>query len=865
MMINVMDLPEETHSERGREIWRLVSETPGLLSEFFDDYAEPAYILSFEDGNLLALNRAFERETGWTREQWLGKPYLEVLHPDDRAQALALTARLLDGEVLPPFELRVLTPDGGWLTGEFSVMPIRRDGRIVAELGLVHNITPSKRQAEELRRRDATLHAISRSAAQLLGARHWQEVIDSLLEDLGEAAEVDRVYLFEKHADALGAQRVSQTHEWAREGVRAQIDNPKLQAISLESSESAHWQDVLGRGESLFGPISEFPPEERASLEDQGIRSIALVPLFAQSEWLGFLGFDSCFSVRLWSVAELDALRTTADLIAAAIQRERREEEEHLQRSLAEALLESAGVLNSTLSFEEILDRILEAISRVVPHDAANVMLLEGEGLRLARARGYQPDGNRMAPASFFERVENVPNFERMLATGLPVVVPDTAQAGAWVDVPEANWVRSYAGVPIRDGEHVIGFLNLDSQKPYALTERWVGSLQGFAGLMSIAVRNARLYEQAEQRAEQLESLHRIDRAINGSLDLGLTLQVFLQELGARVGARAGAVWRFDEQAGTLELAGNLGLKNQARGLRQMSTGERAIAQVLRSKRSVFVAEMDAGMRASVERDFGSELGAYAAVPLVTKGSLEGVLEVLWHDASDCGQETLGFLEGIAQQGAIALSNYALFEGLNRANVELSAAYDATIEALSRALDLRDRDTEGHTQRVAELTLRLARRLGLRGEGLRDLRWGALLHDIGKLAVPDAILLKPGPLTEEEWQVMRRHPALAARLLAPIDYLRAAAEVPLNHHERWDGSGYPRGLEGEEIPLSARLFAVVDVYDALRSRRPYREAWPEGAVRQYLREQSGKLFDPRVVDSFLQMIVEEEGEPVAGV
>jgi PAS domain S-box-containing protein len=860
-----MNLPEGIDSQQDREIWQLVSETPGLLSEFFDVYAEPAYILSLEDRRLLALNRAFERETGWTRDQWLGRSYLEVLHPDDRAQALALTARTLAGEDVPPFELRVLTPDGDWLTGQFSVMPVRRDGRIVAELGLVHNITPSKRQAEELRRRDATLHAISRSAAQLLGARHWQEGIDPLLADLGQSAEVDRVYIFEKYVDAAGVQLISQTHEWAREGVSAQIDNPKLQGILVESPEFARWWDVLGHGESVYGPVSEFPPAEQSILTEQGIRSVAIVPLLADSEWLGLLGFDSCYSLRLWSAAELDVLRTTADLIAAAMQRERREEEERLQRSLAEALLESAAVLNSTLSFEEILDRILEAIGRVVPHDAANVMLVEGEGLRLARARGYQPDRNRMAPASFFERIENVPNFERMFATGLPVVVPDTAKTGAWVEVAEAAWVHSYAGIPIRDGERVIGFLNLDSQEPYALTERWVGALQGFAGLMSMAVRNARLYEQAERRAEQLESLHRIDRAINASFDLGLTLQVFLQELGARVGARAAAVWRFDEQAGTLELAGNLGLKNQAGDLRQMGTSERAIAQVTRTKRGVFVADLDATMRASVERDFGEELRAYAAVPLVTKGSLEGVLEVLWHDASDCGQETLGFLEGIAQQGAIALSNYALFEELSRANVELSAAYDATIEALSQALDLRDRDTEGHTQRVAEIAVRLARRLGLRGEALHNLRWGALLHDIGKLAVPDAILLKPGPLTEEEWQVMHQHPALAGRLLAPIDYLRAAAEVPLNHHERWDGSGYPRGLKREEIPLSARLFAVVDVYDALRSDRPYREAWPEGAVRQYLREQSGKLFDPRVVESFLQMIAGEEGEPAAGL
>jgi len=179
-------------------------------------------------------------------------------------------------------------------------------------------------------------------------------------------------------------------------------------------------------------------------------------------------------------------------------------------------------------------------------------------------------------------------------------------------------------------------------------------------------------------------------------------------------------------------------------------------------------------------------------------------------------------------------------------------AYDETIEGWSRAMDLRDEETEGHSRRVTELTLRLANIMMIKPEELLQIRRGALIHDIGKIGIPDSILRKPGPLTDEEWVIMRRHPQLAHDMLAPIIYLRLAIDIPWCHHEKWDGTGYPRGLKGDEIPLAARIFAVVDVWDALCSDRPYRKAWPVDKVRSYIQEQAGKYFDPRIVESFLK-------------
>lgn len=193
-------------------------------------------------------------------------------------------------------------------------------------------------------------------------------------------------------------------------------------------------------------------------------------------------------------------------------------------------------------------------------------------------------------------------------------------------------------------------------------------------------------------------------------------------------------------------------------------------------------------------------------------------------------------------------------QNLEAVHQELLLAYDKTIEGWSRAMDLRDKETEGHSKRVTQMTLKLAEMLGIKGIELSYIQHGALLHDIGKLGIPDAILFKPSKLDEEEWALMRRHPQMAYDMLYPIEYLRPALEIPFCHHEKWDGSGYPRGLKGEEIPLAARIFAVVDVWDALTSDRPYRPAWSREETLAYIQEQSGKHFDPRVAEAFPRIL-----------
>jgi len=212
--------------------------------------------------------------------------------------------------------------------------------------------------------------------------------------------------------------------------------------------------------------------------------------------------------------------------------------------------------------------------------------------------------------------------------------------------------------------------------------------------------------------------------------------------------------------------------------------------------------------------------------------------------------------DAIATQTGLALDYNSIYIDLQQAYLDLELSYEATIEGWSAAMDYRDQETEGHSKRVTSLTVSLASRLGISEEEITRMSRGALLHDVGKIGIPDSILKKPGPLDDAEWLLMKQHPAIAFDMLSPIPYLKDSLDIPLYHHEKWDGSGYPKGLKGEAIPLAARLFSVIDVFDALTSDRPYRKAWNIDETIDYIRKQAGIQFDPELVTAFISMIEE---------
>ena len=359
-----------------------------------------------------------------------------------------------------------------------------------------------------------------------------------------------------------------------------------------------------------------------------------------------------------------------------------------------------------------------------------------------------------------------------------------------------------------------------------------------------------------KQYIKRLETLKEIVRTINSGLEPRLTLNALLEQIVSHVNIDAADIL-LNTHYQMLEFAIGYGFRSRRIEQIQIPYGEGLPGQAAREKRIKGFANLDQSDQDLPHRDLlhGETFSAYFAFPLIAQNQVIGVLEIYNRAPLQPNKEWFDYLEMLTGQTAIAIYNAELLNSLQRAYMELEVAYGATLEGWVRALDMRDGETEEHTQRVTELTLRLAAALGVGEDDLVHITRGALLHDIGKMAIPDDILHKPEPLSEEEWQTMRKHPVYAYDLLSPISYLQPALDIPYYHHEHWDGNGYPRGLKGKEIPLAARIFAVVDVYDALRSKRPYREPWDEGKVLRYIHAQSGKQFDPEVVEAFLNLVM----------
>ena len=387
----------------------------------------------------------------------------------------------------------------------------------------------------------------------------------------------------------------------------------------------------------------------------------------------------------------------------------------------------------------------------------------------------------------------------------------------------------------------------------YTVTELDAGDLLSGALLIGRDISERMAAEQQIRRQlTRLEALHATDLAMTGSRDPRRTVGVALHHLMTQLQVEAADVLLLDPTRMTLTYLAGIGLPEEAIVRTEFPAHEGLAGSAVLERRTVVIANLAQRQQIfdRARRFVQSGFASYHAMPLIAGGEVKGVLEVLQRTPTAPSAEWRAFLEDLGDRLAVALDNAGLFTALQRANTELTVAYEATLEGWARTLELRDGETEGHSRRVAGMTVALARALGVDEEALVQLRRGALLHDIGKIAIPDQILLKPGPLTEAEWAIMRQHPVYAYEVLAPIPFLRPALAIPRHHHERWDGSGYPDGLREQVIPFAARIFAVVDVWDALISDRPYRPAWSTERADAYVAEHAATDFDPRVVDAF---------------
>ncbi len=420
--------------------------------------------------------------------------------------------------------------------------------------------------------------------------------------------------------------------------------------------------------------------------------------------------------------------------------------------------------------------------------------------------------------------------------------------------------------------DSLVGILMLGpklSDEPYSYDDEL--NLTTLANQTAVAIEKARLYTVAQQelservRAEKqlqlqlqrMNAIREIDISIANTFTLDATLQVLLEQVIIQLQIDAAAVLLLNPNEKILKYRASTGFRTAALEHTKLKIGEGLAGRAAEKQAVVSVSnilEMETSLGASPLLQ-SEEFIAYYGIPIIAKGDVKGVLEIFHRSELDPDEEWLGFMETLATEAAIVVDNVSLFQDLQRSNLELEMAYETTLEGWARALELRDNQTIGHSRRVTDMTILLAQSLGVEDEEeLTHIRRGALLHDIGKMGVPDELLLKPGPLTPEESKIMAQHPVYAYEMLSIIPYLIPALDIPYYHHERWDGTGYPLQLKGEQIPLGARIFAVVDVWDALISDRPYRPAWSIEDATIHIRKQSNTHFDPQVVEAFLHLV-----------
>jgi len=517
-----------------------------------------------------------------------------------------------------------------------------------------------------------------------------------------------------------------------------------------------------------------------------------------------------------------------------------------------ETLYEISTHLSLSSSQDEIFPLILMAVKRVLQFDVSTVILLDDDDqCEIVFNGGMLTTGTGIISCS------NIHFCSRVVHMGKSYVTKNLSEELDGIsEINQFNQLGPAIFVPIQSTTKILGSVGIARYRSKQ-TEEFLPSDTSFLIAVGEMIGNAicrtQLFDDVYNHLQRNAALNSVSIAINARLDLTIILDILLNQLAAITNVDAVSVLLYDANARQLKFSSGHGFYGNEIEMVHIPLGNGFPGKVALERQAFSNPDLSPG-EFQKNRYLTEEFRSYYAIPLISNGQLQGVLELFNRNPFVHKQDEVNIFDVFSTHAAIAIDNSKTFDNLNRANLELTRAYDATIEGWSRALELRDVATEGHTLRVTDLVMKMAQALKVSDKDMINIQRGSLLHDIGKMGIPDQILMKSSQLSEEEWKIMCLHPQYAFDMLWPIEFLRPSIDIPLCHHEKWDGTGYPRGLKGSEIPLSARIFALADVWDALTSDRPYREAWTTDKTIQHIREQAGKHFDPELVPYFLKLI-----------
>jgi PAS domain S-box-containing protein len=639
-----------------------------------------------------------------------------------------------------------------------------------------------------------------------------------------------------------------------------------IATLGKDSEELKNHSLVIGKGilgniaqQNVGEIVNDTYNDPRAitvqGTEEDPFEHIMGVPIVLKDKHTGLLAIWRSGVGNNFTQRELDFLTSLARQTAVAIENARLYDETQRRVRELEIINRLSTSMRMAQSIDEMLPILLNETTALLDSPHGSIWMYSHTSNMLVQKLAYGAAAK--IKQSSLSPVDGIVGYT--FTRGRRYIADDLKNDPLLYEQNRASILPGLKGVfiPIQSTAGPVGVLNIAVSQNKQLTEE-INLLSILAEITGNSIHRVQLYDQSQMQVRRLTTLRDIDAAITSSFDLRLTLNILMDQTLNHLNVDAVEIGLYHPDIQSLTYLASAGFQTPSPTRPQVRLGEGLAGQVIVRQSILHVTDLQNAPEARNELLIRREgFVTYIGIPLIVKGQIKGVFEIYHRSPLSPTLDWMEFLHTLAGQAAIAIDNSQLFENLQRSNQELRQAYDTTLEGWARALELRDRETEGHTRRVTKLTLSLARYMGVSDKEMVNVNRGVLLHDIGKMGVPDRILNKSGPLDKKEWIEMKQHPVYAYNLLSPISYLRGALDIPYCHHEHWDGSGYPRGLKGEQIPLSARIFSVIDVWDALLSNRPYREAWPQEKVVDHIRRIAGTILDPNIVDIFFKMLADD--------
>ncbi|MBC7230731.1 MAG: GAF domain-containing protein [Actinobacteria bacterium] len=570
----------------------------------------------------------------------------------------------------------------------------------------------------------------------------------------------------------------------------------------------------------------------------------------------------AAFSLTMWASGRIDWTSSLGGILGTGVfyfaasyimgfmaDFAERESEEKARRMVElTAVSGFATLFDSTLLEDKVYSNLCNAISRSVNSDVAMVFRLEKDGERLVVA---SCDGVSESEAGL-EVPLGYGIIGRVLEEREPLLLKDTDMEREFRQLLETRRIRSAVYSPLKWRDEIYGVALAGNQERDSLDDNDLNLISALSVQAALAVHNSRLYSDLEDRIGELHAIFEIDKAITSAIDLETVLQQIVQMSVGLMDAKISSIMLLDEESEELVIAAAQGLSESYIRKGPIKVGESIAGRVILEGRPIAVYDIRQDPRhAYAEQARMEGLCSLLSVPLNLKDRVIGVLNIYTDEPHAFTPHEINLFTSLASQAAIAIENARLFESLEEIYIEV-------ITAMASAIDARDAYTHGHSQRVTEYAVAIAEEMGLSPAEVDIIRNASILHDVGKIGIKEEILKKPGRLSEEERREMEYHPFIGTKILHSVRLLEPVMPLVYHHHERYDGTGYPDGLRGEEIPLGARIISVADAFESMTSDRPYRKAMPVEEAMAELRYNAGRQFDPRVVEVFSRLA--EEGK-----